>query len=200
MLYYERVSRALCAQKAGEHLLCYLVLLEDDADKAAFERLYLSHRYLLLRVAQRFFPTQHERAEDAVEDAFLAIAANLKKISSLSCQETVPYLVTIIKNKCRDILRHEKKYTKIRENEADASATDVPQTAELAENYRRAVQAIYALPDKYRCVLEARLILELDTQEIATKFGISTDLVAKRFARGRALVAEALEKEGICYE
>lgn len=177
-------------------MLCYLLLLESDRDKDAFARLYHDQRGKLLSAARRFFPTDRTRAEDAVHQAFLNVAKHFTNFLQIPCHERQAYLVTIVKNACRDILRKEKKYAEWSE-ESDAGRGLDSNTEGLDESYRRAVELIYALPDKYRATLELRLILGLNNKEAAKRMGAEENTVAQWYARGRKMVAEQLEKEGL---
>ena len=55
---------------------------------------------------------------------------------------------------------------------------------------------IRALPEGYRRVLELKCVEEESNREIARRLGLKESTVATRILRGRALLAEALEKEG----
>ena len=62
--------------------------------------------------------------------------------------------------------------------------------------YRYLVGLIRALPEGYRRVLELKCVEEESNREIARRLGLKESTVATRVLRGRALLAEALEKEG----
>ncbi|NCB62448.1 MAG: sigma-70 family RNA polymerase sigma factor [Clostridia bacterium] len=177
-------------------MLCYLLLLESDRDREAFAQIYHAQKGKLLAVARGFFRDDPTHAEDAVHSAFVSIANNFQKIFQLPCHERDPYLVTIVKNACRDILRREKKYAEwVDRSDADRGLS--PDTAGLDESYRRAVEIICALPDAHREILERRLIEGLSNREAAKKLGISESTAAQRYKRAREVVARQLTKEGL---
>lgn len=176
-------------------MLYYALFLEDQEDEAAFSAAYAAYVDRAGWLASGFFSGNQTLAEEAVQEAFIALAVNFKKYLSLPCQERVPYFVTIVKNKCQDILRREKKYTGMEDAPIPApAAQDGEETGEAAA---RAAALIRALPEKYRSVLECRALLEMNNQETARLLGISEDLAAARFRRGRLKVAEQLTKEGL---
>lgn len=178
-------------------MLIYLNLLDGEEEKTAFAEIYNDNLSYMLQIANRFFADK-ARAEDAVHNAFLVVARDFKKFFQISCPERTPYLVTIVKNKCRDILRAERKYAEITRDEEDTTiAEPSPELDGVAEEYRRAVELIYKLPDSFREVLEYRLIFGLNNVETAKHLGISQDLASKRYNRGRVLVMKGLEEEGI---
>lgn len=178
-------------------MLVYLMMLDGNEEKDEFTRLYNENLKYMMQVAGRFF-TDHSRVEDAVHNAFLVVARDFKKFLQIPCPERTPYLVTIVKNKCRDMLRAEKKYTELPDDGDRIYATEPgPEVSGLAGDYRRAVELIYQLPDNFREVLEYRLIFGMTNVETAKRLRISQDLASKRYNRGRALVAKVLEEEGI---
>ena len=89
-------------------VLTYLMLLEEDADKARFQQLYERYRGPMYRTALRYLKDEG-RAQDAVHDSFVKIALHFQKISALSCMEMGSYIVTIVENRCIEILRKEKR-------------------------------------------------------------------------------------------
>lgn len=56
-------------------MLIYLQMIESEADKSKFERLYLRYRGLMFSVAMRLLSNEQD-AEDAVHQAFLSIISD----------------------------------------------------------------------------------------------------------------------------
>jgi len=169
----------------------YITLLEDSDDKAAFLKLYHTNLSILTRTGQQYFK-EKSFVEDALQLTWESVAKNFTKILSLSCHETTPYLVTIMKNKCKDILRKEQKYTELFSDDEAVLDDEIDNTIHIQQEYQRLVALIRKMPDVYREVLERRLILEESNSEAAKNMGISEMLAAKRFSRGRALLIEKL--------
>lgn len=96
----------------------------------------------------------------------MSIAASFEKFLSLPCHEQTPYLVTTVKNACRDLLRKNRKYVGWDEAVYPVQAAG-PNTDGLEESYRRAVEIICAMSEKYRAVLELRLLDGLSNAEAA---------------------------------
>lgn len=179
----------------------YLGLLESEQDQAVFAQLYETNHEKALWIAKRYF-TSEELAQDAVHDACIAVIQNFQKISGKSCQEQAAYFVTTVKSKCIDMLRKEKKYM---ETEELCEALVLPfdhiraqqRLRELDSDTRRAVELMQELPAIYRAVVEGRLLADKSNVELSRELGISEDLCAKRFERGRKMLAEKLSKEEI---
>lgn len=182
-------------------MLYYLLLLEDESDRAEFEALYQECHELTLRLSFHCLK-DHALAEDAVHDAFCSVAKNFEKISGKSCQQKRSYLVITVKRKCIDIIRREKRYRHMAEYSEELTlpydrARIEQKVQEMQADTREAARLILELPELYRSVLECRLLLEMSNKECAKKLGITEDTCAKRFERGRKMVAKQLEKEGI---
>lgn len=73
-------------------------------DDAAFEALFNAHRPAALRVARTFFKSEADQ-EDAVQEAYIAV---LLGIDGFAGGNFEAWLVRIVQNKCRDLLRKKK--------------------------------------------------------------------------------------------
>lgn len=114
-------------------MLIYLSMIESEADKSLFEQLYIRYKGLMYHIAYRILQNR-EDAEDAVHQAFVSIAKNIKKITEVDCPKTYGYIVTIIERKSIDSLRANKHIVSTDFEESDAiyftyeQATDGAQT------------------------------------------------------------------------
>ena len=184
-------------------MLCYLMLLETEDDKAAFLALYEANKRYLWAMTGRFFQDPDQR-DDAFQDAWTSAAKNFQKISSLPCEFQTPYLITIVKNACRAILGKEKRFVPMpeeaQEAEALLGAAWDPDPAGLEGDAARALELLDGLPENYRAVLEARLVLGLTNSEVAKRLEITPAKASTWFDRGKAMLAKRLMEEGICYE
>ena len=176
-------------------LSIYLALLEDRSDEAAFQSVYHQSKEKFLHRARAILEDSH-LAEDAVHDAFVSIAKNFKKILAIPRDKRGAYLVIIVDNKCRDILRREKKHIYVPEvypEQRDDGFGEIPET------YRRAMELIRDMDDTAREILERRLVLEMTNKETAKAMGLSEKAVSRRYTAAVAALREQLEKEGCGY-
>ena len=60
-------------------MLIYMMMLETPEEKSLFEQIYLEYRGLMFHVAYEILHNEQD-AEDAVHQAFVKIAENIKKI------------------------------------------------------------------------------------------------------------------------
>ena len=60
-------------------MIIYLQTIDNPADKAKFEQLYLHYQAFMYQVAFQILQNKQD-AEDAVHNAFLSIAKNMEKV------------------------------------------------------------------------------------------------------------------------
>lgn len=74
----------------------YLAMLETDVDRDKFMKLYESYEKKLFAVALRILEN-NEKAEDAVQQAWLRIIQHWERVSCLEWDLAGGYAVTIVK-------------------------------------------------------------------------------------------------------
>ena len=179
-------------------LALYLAMIEEDGDKALFAELYGRYEKKLYSIAWNILGSPH-LAEDAVHDTMVKIIRNFdkaKKIYAKSCADFECWIVIIVRNTARDILRGESHTVEL-EEEWDLPA---PENVRTQSAYRALVDEIRNMPESYRAVLELRLVSEWSFDEIAKALGIKTNTARVRFQRGRAMLRERLEAMGYSYD
>ena len=130
-------------------------------------------------------------AEDAVQNAFMQVIRHFEKISHIPCEDLPFWLISIVKNEAYMILRKQKRVVLLEDWDAFSDrAADV-------SDYAALVELFVDLPDTYRRVLEMKHLLGYTDKEIATHLGITETAVSTRASRGRQLLREILEKEGV---
>ena len=85
-----------------------LRLIEHETEQEAFDQLYTRYRGLAFWVAKGYHLSDAD-AEDAVQDAFFALAENFSKYFSQKCPNWKSLIVTIVKNKAIDIWRQNQR-------------------------------------------------------------------------------------------
>lgn len=85
-----------------------LRLIEHETEQEAFDQLYTRYRGLAFWVAKGYHLSDSD-AEDAVQDAFFALAENFSKYFSQKCPNWKSLIVTIVKNKAIDIWRQNQR-------------------------------------------------------------------------------------------
>ena len=187
----------------------YLALIEEETDKERFEKAYWKYRNLMFWAAQRILSDEH-LAEEAVQEAFLRIARNFRKVGDIDSRQTRNFFVMITERTALSELEKEKKHRAwTAEKAQDIMAEDegtwnpvepaIPDAAFDAYSHGQLVDAILELPEIYRQVLYLLGVYEYDMKETAALLDLSVETVKKRAQRGRRMLRESLEKEGDLY-
>ncbi len=177
-------------------MLLYLSMLDTEEEKDKFTEIYQQYQHFCWYVAYQLLGDGH-LAEDAVQDAFLALTRHLDKIEDVESQKTRKFLMTIVKSKAVDILRKQHGETSVDEllwEPADPEA-DMLGAYITKENYNHLISCILELDEAYRVIFEYKYVHELSDREIAQILDITPKLVNVRYFRARKQLQRMLEKE-----
>ena len=97
------------------------------------------------------------------------------------------WLIKVATNKCRDLLRVRGRYIQIEENFLEQLADE--------ETDYDIIEALTALPEKYRLVLTLYYIEGYRIEDIAKIISRTSSAVKMRLQKGRKLLKEIYEKE-----
>lgn len=176
-------------------MLLFLSMLETQEEQSKFTRLYEKYRYLLWYVAKDILKDK-DLAEDAVQEAYLALTKHLEQVEDVDSPRTKRFLVTIVKSKAIDILRRERRadFTEYEDALGDVAEREDALDAYLqVESYERLVEAIRGLEENYRVVLECRYLHELSEKETAEVLGLAEKTVNVRTWRARKKLKQVLQ-------
>ncbi|WP_162609666.1 RNA polymerase sigma factor [Lachnoclostridium sp. An131] len=177
-------------------MLLYLSMLDTQEEKDKFTEIYQQYQHFCWYVANQLLGDAH-LAEDAVQDAFLALTRHLDKIEDVESPRTRKFLMTIVKSKAVDILR--KQHGELYMDELDCEPADPGQDILSAyitkENYNHLISCILDLDEAYRVIFEYKYVHQLSDREIAELLDISPKLVNVRYFRARKRLQQMLEKE-----
>lgn len=171
-------------------LAFFLAVLESEADREKFTELYEQYHELIEKTAMRILKNQQD-AEDAVQNTFVQIIRHFEKINEIDGKNLGFWIISVVKNESLMILRKQKRVIPLEDWDS------VTVEAESVSEYRELVQLFSKLPDTYRATLEMHFLLEYSGKEIARRLGISESAVNTRISRGRALLKEIIEREGL---
>ena len=178
-------------------MLLFLSMLDTAEEQSKFTLLYEKYRYLMWYVAKDILKDR-DLAEDAVQEAFLALTKHLDQVEEVDSPRTKRFLVTIAKSRAIDLLRREKRaeFTEYEDALGDAPGSDDTLDTYLqAESYERLVEAIRSLDEAYRVVLECRYLHELSEKETAAVLGLTEKTVNVRAYRARNKLKEVLAQD-----
>jgi len=130
-----------------------------------------------------------------VQDVFTRLCA---RRPDLEHDRAMAYIRTAVVNGCRSVLRRRTLTRRVMTTrgapwrDTQESAED---TAILAEDRRRVLAALAALPSRRREVLVLRFYLNLPVAKVAATLGISQGSVKSAAARGLGTLASRLGEE-----
>lgn len=154
-----------------------------DAD-STLEQLYDEHYVRLVRLSVLLLGDTG-RAEEVVQDAFVAVYQRLDRLGPSGVADLPAYLRQTVVNRSRSTLRH----LRVVDRHAPRAPLDAPgaDDAVLRDDRRRVVlEALGLLPRRQREVLALRHYLDLSEKEIAATLGISQGAVKSHASRGSA--------------
>lgn len=169
-------------------MVLYLACLQEPEDRDIFLEFYKEYRGLMFQAAIDVLG-KRQLAEDAVQDAFIAILEQVKQLRQMGEGQRTGFAVVVARNKAVDILRRERgeRTDSLEELEEDALLIDFQPDEEDGVFGR--------IPGRYADVLKL-VGLGLRPGEIAQLTGREVQTVYKQIARGKKLLGEVLEKEG----
>ena len=170
-------------------------------DPEAFRPLVHRHQRLAFSVASRMLGSRAD-AQDACQQAFVDAYAALDRFKGDGRPNGFSnWLLRIVVNRCKDILKSKKRTEMSLEPEMGQTAVFSHQVRDpelqLSDSHeRRALErALQGLPTKYREVLVLKDVEELAYEEIRTILGLPITTLKIRVVRARAMMREALERD-----
>ena len=171
-------------------MLIYLQMIETPEEKSKFEQIYLQYKGLMFHVAFQILHNEQD-AEDAVHQAFVKIAENIRKIDQPVCPKTHGYVVTIVENKAIDQYRKQHKHPSAELNEKiQGIEPDFEGVTDLAK-------CILKLPPRYREMILLRYHYGYTVREIARMMDISLVSANQLNQRAKKKLKKLCEEAGI---
>ena len=175
-----------------------LVQLVLDGDTQAFNDLVERHQSHAYNLCLRMLGDA-DAAADVAQDAFISAYKHLPSLRG----EFRPWLMRIVANGCRDVLRSKKRRPSVSlDLERDDDDTPAMQIADTSDGPEAALMkselqitiagALAEIPDDQREVIILSDIQGLSYQEIADMTGINIGTVKSRLNRARSRLRELL--------
>ncbi|MBS1836111.1 MAG: sigma-70 family RNA polymerase sigma factor [Actinobacteria bacterium] len=170
-----------------------LVGRAQSGDHEALEALLRRHHDRVLAVCHRMCRDRSD-AEDAAQEALIAIVRGIDRFDGRSMFSTWAYRVTT--NCCLDELRRRRRRPDpigdAHIPEPASTDTGPEAQAEGSDERRRLGVLLDSLPDEFRVPLVLRDVADLDYATIGEILDLPPGTVRSRIARGRARLAQAL--------
>lgn len=120
-----------------------------------------------------------------MQDTLLSYLQHAPEFESRGSERS--WLLTVAANRCRDSLRRAKRHPSVSMDElTELGATD---------EHALVLEALMALPEKFRLVLTLHYVEGYSTSEIAGMIGRTPSAVKMRLQKGRRLLEDTLGKE-----
>ena len=169
-------------------MLVYLTLIARPRNRARFEELYTRYGGLMHHVAMGILKDEKD-AEDAVHEAFLAIARHMNMVGDVNDPRTKAYVVTIAQRKAIDLYRQRNRHLGAHLEEGDL--TTVPETD------HGLARCILMLPDRDRQFVLLKFDQGYTTKEIADMMGLTLAAARKVEQRAKARLETLCREEGL---
>lgn len=179
----------------------YFQIIESPDDRTKFEKLYTTYLKKMQYVAESILKDSNE-AENVVHDTFLAIIDNLGNINENDCHKTWNYIVTILKNKCFNVLQKNKKTvysddSLVFKDQEQSSNEEIVIKKELTEFL---ITLIRTMNYPYKEVIYLRYYNGMNLKEIAEVLQISYDNTRQIFVRAKKLLKQKCIEGGYEYD
>lgn len=176
-------------------LAMYLSLLDTEAQRDKFERLY--HRYAGLMYQTAFSVAKdHFLAEDIVHETFLILIRIIDEVRADDPKETAKFLKVITHNKAVDELRKLGKAqpwsNDALEYQAEEQQADPESVAINAEGFSSLIACVESMDELYRAPLELRM-QGYKIAQIAEFLDMNPQTVKVRLYRARKMLLQQLE-------
>ena len=174
-------------------MFVYLALIDNEADRSKFEKLYRLYHNKMLHTANRILRDRHA-AEDMTHQAFLQIIENLDKIGEVDSHKTKAFVVIIVERLAINEYHRRKRHSE--EDLADWKKIEHGMRPDYVVSEKGKVgQAIALLPERQREIILLKYHMGYKDQEIAEMFDITEGAVRQAIARGKGNLARILREE-----
>ena len=172
-----------------------LAVLESEEQRNELSEIYEQNISNFYNIAFQHLHNKQD-AEDAIQEAFLAIAKNPGPFFDVAVNKRISYINVIIRNtayKMRD-----KKH-KVSENEITLDDTIIDEQISVEDmmlsNYScdKLLEFIGTLPEATKAAVYLKMHLGLKNFDIAKTLGIYDEAAKKRVARGMKQIREYME-------
>jgi len=173
--------------------LLHLMPINSPDEKKLFVFIYRKYKYLMMKIAYNIL-NDHFLAEDAVHEAFIKVAHNIKQIRNVESAAKKRYLMIITRNTAIDMYRSRKKQIKHEICFDELNDGYLPFAYIETDIENETLDILKNLPVKYRDVFLLKYSYHMSYAEISKLMSIPEGTVRQRIARGKLIVKEEIHK------
>lgn len=173
-------------------MIAFLNLLDTQAEKEEFIKLYDKYKNLLYWIA--FQKTNNiETAEECVQETFFYVAKHFDRIDDVESKRTKCYLSVIVNGFAVDVYNKSLN--------SDVASKDFENTSsEYYDNLSTIeLQSVFdkVLDDESKIFLYLKYIYHYKSKEIADMYGVKDTYVRKKIQSAKNKLKKYFEKEGL---
>lgn len=139
-------------------------------------------------------------AQDVVQDTFLILLGRHEPYRDSGQQRFRSWFLKVVTNKARMALRTEHRAGRKKRVDAVSFArrkgldTEAPGTGRLPEMRQAVVEALGSLADPWREAVRMHYVMGLKQKEVASRLGVSQQLISRRLRTGLGLLRGRLDE------
>lgn len=182
-------------------MFLYTAMIDDETERLRFEDIYYTYRKQMLYTAQQVLHDPDE-AEDAVQNALLGIAKNIRTIPAGNPKIVKAYVLVAAKNAALSMLPQKQHRDTILDIDDVHHSTDEDLFRKVAasQDYAFLMRAMRQLPQIYREVLMLKYVQEQSEYQIAQILNRKQSTVHQQITRGKKALIALCRKEGMDLE
>lgn len=167
----------------------YLAMIDSPEEKNKFTLVYEKYRNLMFYVANGILKDEL-LSEDAVQEAFIRIAKNIRKIDDVNSPSTKRFIVIIVENVAKSMYVKNRNSSDHEEFCDDMNYKVNVDSVFTNVSAKELVEEILNLPEKQRKILYLYEIYGYKYSEIAYLLGMKEPAVRKQAQRARDTLKE----------
>ena len=172
-------------------MLDFTQMLETADERLKIEEIFHTYGNLMYHVANKILNNNHD-AEDAVQQAMLAIYQNLEKFSEIKCPQSRSFIVTVVERKAIDLYRAKQRNAVV-PFEDEFVNVPAPSVMEAAVERTDLAKAMAMLPTRYRELLFLKFDNGYSEREIAVMCSMTEANVKKTIQRAKKKLESILK-------
>ena len=176
-------------------LTVYLAMLDTEAEKQSFEKIYEKYKDRMIGLAFSILKDKYY-AEEALDDAFVAIAKTIHSLPQDDELHKSNYIYKVVRNAAMRVLKKNNKSVPLDVYTDPNNISDHQNPLDDLidqENTKRIIDYIKEMPEDSRDILMMRYFHQMSYVDISISLGINLNTVRTKLKRGTAILQEQIE-------
>ena len=167
----------------------------ETDEKQRLEYVYRRYSKKMFTAAYRVLGSQSD-AEDAVQNAFVNICKNLKRLDDKDDDAMRGYVLAIATNEAYNIIRERGNEVSADELPEASDGGDVEISVAEGAEFREAVKIMRQMDGKYRAPLYLHYVMGYSLKETARQLKRNEGTVRVQIARGLQILKKSMKEAG----